>query len=72
MTKMELAIAKLQMMPVARRELMLDVILGWDENPEFTLSDEQLADLEESIKEADAGDFATDAEVEAVWKKLGL
>ena len=72
MTKMELAIAKLQMMPVARRELMLDVILGWDENPEFTLNDEQLADLEESIKEADAGDFVTDAEVEAVWKKFGL
>ena len=72
MTKMELAIVKLRTMPTARRELMLDMILGSGEKPEYTLPDEQLADLEVSIKEADAGDFVAEAELEAVWKKFGL
>ena len=72
MTKMELAIVKLRTMPTARRELMLDMILGSGEKPEYTLTDEQLADLEVSIKEADAGDFVAEAELEAVWKKFGL
>jgi hypothetical protein len=72
MTKMEQAVAKLQALPDDKRELMLDVILGCDREPEHTLTDEQLADLELSIKEADEGKFATDAELAAMWKKFGL
>jgi hypothetical protein len=72
MTKMELAVAKLHAMPADKRELMLDVILRFDREPEYTLTDEQLADLELSIKEADEGKFATDAELAAIWKKFGL
>jgi hypothetical protein len=72
MTKFERAIAKLQSMPVERRELMLDAILGLDNKPEYKLTDEQLADLDLSIKEADAGIFASDEEMAALWKSFGL
>ena len=72
MTKMELAIAKLKALPAERRELMLDAILGLDREPEYTLTEDQLADLELSIREADEGKFATDEEVAAMWKKFGL
>jgi hypothetical protein len=72
MTKFDQAIAKLQAMPVARRELMLDVILGSDREPEYELTEEQLADLDLSLKEADEEKFASDEEVASVWKKFGL
>ena len=72
MTKFDQAIAKLKSMPVERRELMLDVILGYGHEPEYTLTDEQLADLDLSIKEADEGLFASDEEVAALWKSFGL
>ena len=72
MTKLELAIAKLSGLPESDRELLVDVIIDYADQPNFTLSDEQLADLELSIKEADEGKFATDEEMAALWKKFGL
>ena len=71
MTKMELAIAKLQAMPTARREMLLDAIIGSDDPVDFELSEDQLADLELSIREADEGKFISDEEVSARWKKTG-
>lgn len=37
----------------------------------YALTAEQLADLELSIAEADRGEFASDEDVAAMWKKLG-
>jgi len=31
----------------------------------------QLADIEAGLREADAGDFATDEEMQALWSKYG-
>lgn len=38
---------------------------------EYTLTAEQIEDLKISIAQADRGEFATDEEVEAMWKKFG-
>ncbi len=75
MTKMELAIARLQALPVERQEELADYLIDLaegEEKPPYRLTDEQLADLELSLQEADEGKFATNAELAAVWKKFGL
>ena len=51
---------------------MLDAILGLGNEPDYTLTDEQLADLDLSIKEADAGIFVSDEEMATLWKSFGL
>jgi hypothetical protein len=51
-------------------ELLLEVAgMG---SREYALSPEQIADLELSIAQADRGEFASDEEVAAMWKKFGL
>lgn len=35
----------------------------------YELSEEELADLEEALAEADRGEYATDEEVAALWTK---
>ena len=72
MTKLEMAIQKLTALPEGRRELMLDVILDLADQPRHELTDAQLAEVRLGLKEADEGDFATDEEMAALWKKFGL
>lgn len=69
---MELAIAKLRALPTERQELMLDIILETSDQPRYVLTDAQLAEVQLGLKEADEGDFATDEEMAALWKKFGL
>jgi hypothetical protein len=40
--------------------------------PRRTLSLEQIADLKESVAEADRNEFATDDEVRDAWRTFGL
>jgi predicted transcriptional regulator len=40
--------------------------------PVVQLTAEEEASLEESIKQAERGEFATDEEVSAIWTKYGL
>jgi hypothetical protein len=39
---------------------------------EYVLTPEQIEDVKKAIEEADRGEFATDEEVEAVWRRFGL
>jgi hypothetical protein len=39
---------------------------------EYVLTPEQVEDVKKAIEEADRGEFASDEEVEAVWRKFGL
>lgn len=73
MTKLERAIAALKALPPDRME----DVLGWvievaEEPPRYTLTDEQLAEVQLALEEADEGKFATEAEMAALWKKFGL
>ena len=72
MTKMEQAFARLQTMSASDREMMLDMILGFRKEPQYRLTEEQREEVRLGLKEADAGDFATEAELDAMWKKFGL
>ncbi len=72
MTKMELAIAKLNALPEDRRAFLVDVIIDLADRRRYVLTDEQLADVDLSIKEADEGKFVSEAELAALWKKFGL
>ena len=42
------------------------------EQPLYELSPEEAADIDASMAEAERGEFATDAEVRALWAKHGL
>jgi predicted transcriptional regulator len=74
MTKLlEKGIAAVKALPADRQDmigaLLLDIAEA--ESRKYMLTPEQLAELELSIAQADRGEFATEAEVEAMWKKFG-
>jgi hypothetical protein len=74
MTKIELAIKKLRALPPKRQEELADYLIDLAEGEEhpYRLTDEQLAEVELALKEADEGKFATEEEMAALWKKFGL
>jgi predicted transcriptional regulator len=71
---MDLAIAKLCSLPPERQEALADYLidLAEDELHPYQLTDEQLAEVELALKEADEGKFATEEEMNELWKKFGL
>jgi predicted transcriptional regulator len=46
--------------------------LAGEEQPVIQLTAEEEASLEESLAQAERGEFATDDEVRAIWAKHGL
>jgi predicted transcriptional regulator len=46
--------------------------LTGEDQPPAQLSAEEAASLEESLAQADRGEFATDEQVRAIWAKHGL
>ena len=72
MTKLLLkGIEAIQALPPERHNLAGELLLMLADQREYQLSPEQMADLEHSIAEADRGEFASDEEVAAMWKKFG-
>jgi predicted transcriptional regulator len=72
MTKLFLkGIEAVQSLPAERQDLAGELLLMLADQREYQLSPAQLADLELSIAEADRGEFASDEEVAAMWKKFG-
>jgi hypothetical protein len=65
---LEIAIDRLKELPPERQEEAAQVLTEYLEwNPEdYQLSDEQLTEVDETIRKMDAGAFATDAD----WKRL--
>jgi hypothetical protein len=48
------------------------LLLAGEEQPVMQLSAEEAASFDESLAQADRGEFATDEEVRAIWAKHGL
>ena len=74
MTKLlEKGIEAVKALPPERQDMVGALLLDIAEtdSSEYVLTPEQLADLELSIAQADRGEFATDEEVAAMWKKFG-
>jgi hypothetical protein len=71
MNKLADAMKLVRDLPEDRQDLAAEILLNLVSGDAFPigLNDEQLAEIELAKREADSGDFATDAEVEAVWKK---
>ena len=74
MTKLfEKGIEAVKALPPERQDmagaLLLDI--AKISSGEYVLTAEQLADLELSIAQADRGEFASEEEVAAMWKKFG-
>lgn len=71
MEKLSAAIDQVRDLPESRQELAAELLLNLVSGDAFPvgLDDSQLAQIELARQEADAGDFASDAEVAAVWKK---
>ena len=71
MNKLTNAIELVRDLPEDRQELAAELLLNLVSGDAFpiTVDDAQLAEIEQAKREADAGDFATDGEIESVWKK---
>jgi predicted transcriptional regulator len=75
MTKLlEQAIETARALPPAMQDEMARVLmaLAGDARSTVQLSAEEAASLDESLAQAERGEFATEEEVSAVWAKHGL
>jgi predicted transcriptional regulator len=75
MTKLlEHAVEAVRALPPAMQDELARMLLqlAGEEQPVIQLTAEEEASLEESLAQADRGEFATDDEVRAVWAKHGL
>lgn len=75
MTKLlEQALAVTSKLPPEMQDELARLILAFagEEQEVYQLSEEELAELEPSLEEADRGEFASEEEVRALWAKHGL
>ena len=75
MTKLlQKAVEKLSALPKGRQDelaRMLIDVAAQDLQPYVFTAEERVA-IEESLAQAERGEFATDAEVAAMWQRFGL
>lgn len=75
MTKLlEDAIEKVRMLPEDRQAYVAEVLeqIAAAGSDPFVVPDEHRAAVLEGLGQADRGEFATDEEMAALWKKCGL
>ena len=71
---LEQAVERMRFLPDAMQDELAHVLLqlAGDEQPAIRLTAEEDAALDESLAEAERGEFASDEEVQAIWAKHGL
>ena len=68
------ALEKVSQLPDERQDELARMLIDTaasDLSP-YMLSDKERAEIEKALGEADGGEFASDAEVAAMWKRFGL
>ena len=75
MTKLlEEAVQKLSQLPKGRQDelarMLIDVAAS-DLSP-YQLTADEATQIDEALAQAERGDFASDTEIAAVWKRFGL
>jgi len=74
MTKLlDRGIAAVSALPAERQDVAGELLLELARSgkPELALTPEQIADLKESIAEADRGEFAAEEDVRSAFRKFG-
>lgn len=71
---LEQAVERMRFLPDSMQDELAHVLLqlAGDEQPAVQLTAEEDAALDESLAEAERGEFASDEEVQAIWAKHGL
>ena len=72
--RLDKALAEVRKLPPARQEDAADLLydlLAQEQRSAPDLSEGQIEQVKAAIERADAGEFASDAEVAAVFKKYG-
>ncbi len=74
MTVLEIAIEKLKALPEDKQAYAAEVIehIATSDDGVFHIPDEHVAGVLEGLAQAKRGEFATDEEMEALWKQCGL
>ena len=75
MTKLlEDAVEKVKALPDSYQDIAAEFLLGFvdPDAQRFQLSPEQLQDIEVAKKEAREGRFASDGQMNALWRRFGL
>ena len=55
-----------------RQDELAEVILNLAQEANYELTAAQVSEVESAVKEADRGEFASEAQLVALWKKFGL
>jgi predicted transcriptional regulator len=73
-TLFEYAIETVRQLPPETQDELARALLqlAGEEQPRIQLTAEEEASLQESLAQAERGEFATDEEVRAIWAKHGL
>lgn len=71
MSRFNDAVEKVRALPEDRQELAAELLLNLVSGDAFdvSLDQEQLKEVRQALREADAGDFASDEQVAELWKK---
>jgi predicted transcriptional regulator len=74
MTVLEIAIERLKALPKDKQAYAAEVIehIAASDDGAFHIPEEHLAGVLEGLAQAERGEFATDKEMEALWKQSGL
>jgi len=75
MTKLlDQGIEAVRSLPAERQDVAGEVLLAiaGQRRAGYSLSPEQIEDIKIALVEAERGEFATDAEMSALWRKCGL
>jgi len=71
-TLLDQGIQSVRELPADRQDMAGELLLTLAAvAPRYRLSAEQLEDLKLAVEQADRGEFASDQEIAATWKKFG-
>jgi hypothetical protein len=72
--RLDEAIEKVRALPADDQDRLADVLLAVVEESgsNYRLTDEQIAAIERAQESARRGDFATDEEMDELWRRFGL
>jgi hypothetical protein len=71
-TLLDQGIQAVRELPTERQDMAGELLLTLAATaPQYELTAEQLEDLKLAIEQADRGEFASDQEIAATWKKFG-
>jgi predicted transcriptional regulator len=71
---LEKALESVRELPDEKQDALARLLMQFvgSEQSELELSPEEAASFDESLAQAERGEFATDEEVDAIWAKHGL